>query len=229
MGLCGDNGENTFAGASLHWGAPFLFCPDFGGKAMAGSKKTNFSKTSVENTAGLVATTVGVAATAITTVADIVANINQASGEATIIIPPLYDKGFSLELSQAVEMLTNCGLNAMPRKITIQEANVRYKDCFDSQVIGSNPKSKQRVPAGSTVIVNYITQEVIDKSKKIFDETEKIKAEAKLAKVKKRERQKEETQKIIVEMSDKAKLGFEKILTRRKKTGEINKDPKDVT
>ena len=55
--------------------------------------------------------------------------------KSDVIIPPLYDKGFPLTLDQVVEMLTNYGFKVMPHKLLIQEADARYKDCFDSQVM----------------------------------------------------------------------------------------------
>lgn len=72
-------------------------------------------------------------------------------------------------------MLEDCGLKSSTSKLTIKEANPRYKDCFDSQVIGSNPKQGTVVKIGSTVCLRYIPDEVIIESQKIFDELQRNK------------------------------------------------------
>ncbi len=133
-----------------------------------------------------------------------------------VAIPPLYDKGFPIKLEEAVEALNIAGLKPIPSELTIKEADAKYKDCFAFQVVSSNPKHKQKVPAGTGVIVKYITLEVIDESQRLFDEAEKHKADEKCAKAEKREQQIEQAQKIIVNAAVSAKDGIEKILPHRK-------------
>ena len=104
---------------------------------------------------------------------------DKVSGNELVSIPALYDKSFPLKMEQASELLTNYGLKAMPSMLTLREARVKYKDCFDGQVISSKPRSNQKVRPGTTVLIRYITQEVIDESRRLFDEAEKQKVAAK--------------------------------------------------
>lgn len=132
-----------------------------------------------------------------------------------VMIPPLYDKGFPIKLEEAVESLNVAGLKPIPSELTIKEANAKYKDCFALQVVGSNPGHKQKTPAGTGVIVKYITQEIIDESQRIFDEAERQRLEMKRVKAEKRSQQVEQAQKMVVGISDKAKDRLVKILSHK--------------
>ena len=61
----------------------------------------------------------------------------------------------------------------------IKEADPKYRDYEDTQVIDSNPKQGAKVKIGTTVCLRYITAEVIEESQKIFDDSVRIKREAK--------------------------------------------------
>lgn len=133
-----------------------------------------------------------------------------------VAVPQLCGLGFPLKLDQAITMLTNAGLIAMPSELDIKEADPQYRNCVDSEVVGSNTKPKQKVEAGFTVIVRYVTQDVIDESQKMFEELEGQKAEIKRLKTEKRERHIEQAQKVITDATVSAKDGFGKIIPHRK-------------
>ena len=140
---------------------------------------------------------------------------DKVSGNELVSIPALYDKSFPLKMEQASELLTNYGLKAMPSMLTLREARVKYKDCFDGQVISSKPRSNQKVRPGTTVLIRYITQEVIDESRRLFDEAEKQKVAAKQERAVKRSEQMGRAKDAVVDVAGRAKSGVEKIVCRK--------------
>lgn len=134
-----------------------------------------------------------------------------------VAVPELYSKEYPLTKEQAVEILDSCGLKATLVKAAISDANVQYRNCFDMQVIKSHPKAKQKVERGSSVLVKYITQEVIDESQKMYELAEKQKAEMQIAKVTKQEERKEKTKQMMTDVMSNAKKGIEKIPVFKKK------------
>ena len=96
-----------------------------------------------------------------------------------VIIPDLYRKDFPIDLDQAKILLSDSGLKYSESKMVVKDADKKYKDCFNFQVIASSPKQGTSVNQGTTVYLKYITQEVIDASIKIFKDEEKAKAELK--------------------------------------------------
>ena len=149
----------------------------------------------------------------------------KVSGNELVSIPALYDKSFPLKMEQASELLTNYGLKAMPSMLTLREARVKYKDCFDGQVISSKPRSNQKVRPGTTVLIRYITQEVIDESRRLFDEAEKQKVAAKQERAVKRSEQMGRAKDAVVDVAGRAKSGVEKIVCRKNtKSKKIGKE-----
>ena len=143
---------------------------------------------------------------------------DKVSGNELVSIPALYDKSFPLKMEQASELLTNYGLKAMPSMLTLREARVKYKDCFDGQVISSKPRSNQKVRPGTTVLIRYITQEVID-------EAEKQKVAAKQERAVKRSEQMGRAKDAVVDVAGRAKSGVEKIVCRKNtKSKKIGKE-----
>ena len=134
-----------------------------------------------------------------------------------VAVPELYSKEYPLTKEQAVEILDSCGLKATLVKAAISDANIQYRNCFDMQVIKSHPKAKQKVERGSSVLVKYITQEVIDESQKMYELAEKQKAEMQIAKVTKQEERKEKTKQMMTDVMSNARKGIEKIPVFKKK------------
>lgn len=110
-------------------------------------------------------------------------------------IPELYSRDFPINLERAIVLLKECNLKVEP--VAIRAAHVKYKDCIDFQIVGSKPKHKQKVKPGTLVFLKYVTPEIIEESQKLFEESEKHKAEVKLEKANKRFEQKEKNKKII--------------------------------
>lgn len=172
-----------------------------------GTNNTNKNNKGSTDVIGVISALAGLATAATPLVANAISNAKSKSSEKAeekIKIPELYHKGFPIDLKQAIKMLDDCGLKSSTSKLTIKEANPRYKDCFDSQVIGSNPKQGAVVKIGSTVCLRYIPDEVIIESQKIFDELQRNKKEAK-----------ERTRENFSVAVQKTKRGVTKILKKR--------------
>ena len=152
---------------------------------------------------------------------------DKVGGNELVVIPALYDKSFPLKIEQASELLSNYGLKALPSMFTLREAHMKYKDCFDGQVISSKPRSNQKVRPGTTVLIRYITQEVINESQRLFDETEKQKVVAKHKRAVKRSEQMSRAKDAVADVTGRAKSGVEKIVFR--KNTKLKKNGKETS
>lgn len=128
-----------------------------------------------------------------------------------VSVPELYSSEYPLTVEQAVALLESCGLKATLVKTSLADASIQYRQCFDSQVIKSKPKSKQKVERGTSVLVKYITQEVIDESQRMYEFAEKQKAELLYAKSMHHAEQKEKTKRVVTEAYNAVKRNLTKI------------------
>lgn len=92
-----------------------------------------------------------------------------------IEVPQICDKDFPLSLEQAVELLESYGFKVTAVKMQSQDADVKYRQCFDSQVIVSVPKPKQKVSPDTRIILKYITQDTINESQRLYEVAEQRK------------------------------------------------------
>lgn len=137
--------------------------------------------------------------------------------EELIFMPELCSKKFPLKLDEAKELLESRGLKALPIEVRLRDASSKYKDCFDFQVVGSDQKPNSKVKPGDTVIVQYVTQKVIDESRRIFEEAEQEKAALKQERAVKRAEQIERAKIVAGGTAAKARAGVEKMIRRDKK------------
>lgn len=148
-----------------------------------------------------------------------------APSEELIFMPELCSKKFPLKLDEAKELLDSRGLKALPIEVRFRDACVKYKDCFELQVVGSDRKPNSKLKPGDTVIVQYVTQEVIDESRRIFEETEQQKAALKQERAIKRAEQVERAKAVAGDTAAKARAAVEKIVHRDvKKKKELGKE-----
>ena len=143
--------------------------------------------------------------------------------DSKVVIPELYRKGFPIDLAQAEELLTERGLKVSKSKLRMKEADPKYRDYEDTQVIDSNPKQGTKVKTGTTVCLRYITADVIEESQKIFDDGIRIKQEAKEQKAAERQEKKERLKESVSETMDSAKSGLGKIFKKDRKAIEAEK------
>lgn len=130
----------------------------------------------------------------------------------TVIIPELYREGFPLSLEQAEKLLEDCGLKTMRVELKLTDADPKYKNCFDTQVLDSSPKQGTNVKVGSTVCLQYITEAVIAESKKMFEEAEQSNAIIMEQKLAEKTERKKHTKEMASLAADKAKNGIGKML-----------------
>lgn len=182
---------------------------------MAKPKKPNGN---IGGTLGLVAGIVGAVTPLAVELIDRIPKKEELSpSEELIFMPELCSKKFPLKLDEAKELLESRGLKALPIEVRLRDACVKYKDCFELQVVGSDRKPNSKLKPGDTVIVQYVTQEVIDESRRIFEEAEKQKAALKQERAVKRAEQMERAKAVAGDTAAKARAGVEKMIRRNKK------------
>lgn len=137
--------------------------------------------------------------------------------EELIFMPELCSKKFPLKLDEAKELLESRGLKALPIEVRLRDACPKYKDCFELQVVGSDRKPNSKLKPGDTVIVQYVTQEVINESRRIFEEAEQQKAALKQERAVKRAEQVERAKAVAGDTAAKARASVEKMIRRDKK------------
>lgn len=97
--------------------------------------------------------------------------------EKFTIIPPLYGKDLHIPVEQAEERLKQNGFVCNPSKLCLSDADPKYKDCIDRQIVKTIPRKHAVIPKTNKIItLIYITQEVIDESKRLFEEEQARKA-----------------------------------------------------
>ena len=188
---------------------------------MAKPKKPNGN---IGGTLGLVAGIVGaVTPLAVELIDRIPKKEELGPSEELIFMPELCSKKFPLKLDEAKELLESRGLKALSIEVRLRDACVKYKDCFELQVVGSDRKPNSKLKPGDTVIVQYVTQEVINESRRIFEEAEQQKAALKQERAVKRAEQMERAKAVAGDTAAKARAGDEK-MTRREKKKELGKE-----
>ena len=138
--------------------------------------------------------------------------INKVADERKelVKIPELYHKGYEFPVDRAAKLLEESGLKYEIVKLSIEEAKAKYRDCTDLQVIETYPKANQKVKPGSCVSIKYITQDVIDESKRIYEDL-----------IQQKKEKKEKTRQNVAGKLNNAKNGIKKIPSKfAKKKGE---------
>lgn len=177
---------------------------------MSGEKKT-------PKTTGNIATGIAMAASILPLVKPAIDAVRDYADKTIeerkklVIVPKLYSSEYRTTSEQAIEILTSLGLKAVLSPTLIADADGKYRNCINNQVIKSEPKAKQKVEPGTTVRVLYITQEVIDESQRLFDESEKQKEEQLLKKSIRRSQRKEKTKQVASGVTDAVKRRVEKL------------------
>lgn len=132
-------------------------------------------------------------------------------------MPNVLNKKFTLTLSKVTELLENYDLKVLPVEVSLNKAGAKYKDCSEFQVVACDKKAKTKLKPGDTVIVQYVTQEVIDASRLIFEKTEQRKAALKQERAVKRAEQMEQVRVAAVNTTTKVWEGLGKMIRHDKK------------
>lgn len=193
-----------------HVGAHFFIALVKGDRTMSGEKKTPKTTNNIATGIAMAASILPLVKPAIDAVRDY-ADKTIEERKKLITVPKLYSSEYRTTSEQAVEILTSIGLKVILSPTLISDADKKYKDCINNQVIKSDPKQKRKVESGTTVRVLYITQEVIDESQRLFDEFEKQTEERLLEKSIRRSERKEKTKRVVSDVTDTVKRGVGKI------------------
>lgn len=173
------------------------------GRKKSKHKTSNYMSNAIKPVAGTFVTGLGVAATAAKYAEPAIEKlIEQAlividKYNARITIPSLTVRDAPLNYQQASEALRRCYMNPMPVAMTIENANPMYHNFFNGQFVRTEPAEGNKVDPNSNVYVVYITQEVIDESKRLYQEQENEKnrmAVAKIQFLKNQERERKESE-----------------------------------
>ena len=127
------------------------------------------------------------------------------SKDGKITIPDMCQPDFPLDVETVVSLLEDKKFITATVPLQLKDANSKYKDCINNQVVGTSPKQGKRVELESIIKVRYITQEVIDASIKIFEDEEKAKAELKEQKAIEKQERRDHRKEKVSEVTDKAR------------------------
>lgn len=137
----------------------------------------------------------------------------------------LHDKtGHHKNLSEAKECLKNKNIDILEFPIKLSEADPKFKDCFEFQVVDMYPKN--RIDPGETLHLYYVTSDVIERSKQLFDEQEKQKEKIRSEKQEKRLERKERINKKVSNVVDTTQREIKKVSDAfsRKKEEDIEQE-----
>lgn len=116
--------------------------------------------------------------------------------------------GHPMTLDEAREYLEKAEIKAIYIPIKVSEADIRYRDCFESQVVDVKPSVK--IAQDDIPQVYYVTRVVIDESQHMYELSEKQKAEVQATKIAKQTERKEKTQQMMTGAVKTAKQIFKK-------------------
>ena len=95
-------------------------------------------------------------------------------------MPELYAEDYHVKLDEAKRWLEEDGFRA---EAVVVKPNIIYKDCENYEVVGTNYSLKDKVAPGTRIILRYVTTEVIEASRRLFEEAEQAQAEAEQTKL----------------------------------------------
>lgn len=102
--------------------------------------------------------------------------------KALVEIAEIYASDYRLKLEDAKRWLEEDGLRV---EAVVVQPDIAYKDCSDLEVVATNYQLKQKVKPGTRIILKYVTSEVIEACQKLYDESERQKAEVEKQKAEK--------------------------------------------
>ena len=135
-----------------------------GVRFMAGKKENGGTLEAIAAVVGVVAAIANVAPNVADVVKD-VANKKQEIRSAWTYMPDLIGS----DLLEAQKTLDKCGLIHSLRPVTV---SVKYKDKVANSVIKTSHKAKSKVAPNTPITLDYITQEVVDESKRLAADAE---------------------------------------------------------
>lgn len=180
-------------------------------------KLNNLDKTlkginKIANHASAISVVVGLVSTAVTFFVEIADKREQKFNVSTCntIEHPM-------TIEELKEYLEKAEVKAVYIPMKVSEADPKYRDCFELQVVDVTPSG--RITRGDIVQVHYITSEVINKSRCLYEDSEQQRTTAELEKQRKQSEQKMRTRHMVTERIDVLKQEIKKIPTAFYKNG----------
>lgn len=130
--------------------------------------------------------------------------------------------GHPTTIGEAKEYLEKAEVKAVYIPIKVSEADPKYRDCFEFQVVDVTPSSK--IVRGNIPQVYYVTREVIDKSQQLFEEAERQRIMTELEKQVKQSERKEKATQVAADVFDTAKQGVKKIPAVLRKKSKVEEE-----
>ena len=134
--------------------------------------------------------------------------------KSLVEVPEVYAADYRLKLDDAKRWLEEDGLKV---EAVVVQPDIAFKDCSDLEVVATNYTSKQKVKPGTRIVLKYVTSEVIDASRKLFEESEKKKVEEQAEKAKKKAEQNAKIKQNLGNAAAKIQHGADKAATNTKK------------
>ena len=159
----------------------------------------------VANNAAAISAVVGLASAAIT----FVVNIIDERDRDKIDISACCAAKHPMSIEEAKDYLEKMEVKAVYIPIKVSEADPKYRNCFEHQVVDITPSSK--IMIGEIPQIHYITREVIDKSLLLFEESEQQRIMAQSEKRKRQSERKDKTKRTVSGIIGSMKEGVEKI------------------
>lgn len=103
---------------------------------------------------------------------------NGTSNGELVEIPILTQPDSHIRIDQASTILSGLGLIVTQSELGIGDALPKYRNYRDNQIVDILP-GKKKMPVGSSVVVRYVTQAVIDASKELYVSEQRKQAEIK--------------------------------------------------
>lgn len=158
----------------------------------------------VANHASAISAVVGLVSTAATFIVEMA-----DKRERKIDISACSTTKHPMTIGEVKEYLEKAEVKAVYIPIKLSEADPKYRDCFEMQVVDITPSSK--ITLSDIPQVYYVTREVIDKSQQLFKESEQQRMMTEIEKQKKQLERKEKTKQVVSDVADTVKRGVGKI------------------
>ncbi|MCD7846635.1 MAG: PASTA domain-containing protein [Oscillospiraceae bacterium] len=126
-------------------------------------------------------------------------------------VPNLYGDDVLYNIDEAVETLSKCGLRSHLVEAKVQKADIKYCTCFDGEVILTIPSANKKVEPGTSVEVIYITQKVIDASKRLLAAQIRTQEQLEAEKSEKRAERSEKAKQVVSNAIETTRSGVAKI------------------
>lgn len=94
--------------------------------------------------------------------------------KSLVKIPDISHQDYEVSLDDAKRWLEEDGFRVEAVSV---KPNAKYRECTENEVVATNYRRNQKVKRGERIILQYVTAETIAASRRLFEESERIKHE----------------------------------------------------